>query len=47
MTCEGVGASFGTATQNDLLYAGKMFESCGGCHARGTAIGVDKVHGVN
>ena len=39
-----VGASFGTATQNDLLYAGKVFESCEGCHASGTALGVDVVH---
>jgi OmcA/MtrC family decaheme c-type cytochrome len=41
-----VGASFGTATQNDLLYAGKVFEPCEGCHAAGSAIGVDVVHGV-
>jgi OmcA/MtrC family decaheme c-type cytochrome len=41
-----VGASFGTATQNDLLYAGKVFESCEGCHTAGSAIGVDTVHGL-
>jgi len=39
-----VGASFGTFTQNDLLYGGKVFESCEGCHAAGSAIGVDTVH---
>jgi len=39
-----VGASFGTATQNDLLYGGKVFESCEGCHAPGSALGVDVVH---
>ncbi|MEO8653652.1 MAG: hypothetical protein ABI409_05955, partial [Ramlibacter sp.] len=39
-----VGASFGTATQNDLLFAGKVFESCEGCHTAGSAIGVDTVH---
>ena len=38
------GASFGTATQNDLLYGGKVFESCEGCHAPGSALGVDVVH---
>jgi len=38
-----VGASFGTATQGDLL-AGKVFESCDGCHAPGSALGVDVVH---
>jgi OmcA/MtrC family decaheme c-type cytochrome len=41
-----VGASFGTATQNDLLFGGKVFESCEGCHAPGSAIGVDTVHTV-
>ena len=41
-----VGASFGTATQNDLLFGGKVFESCEGCHAPGSAIGVDTVHGL-
>jgi OmcA/MtrC family decaheme c-type cytochrome len=40
-----VGASFGTATQNDLLNKGTVFESCEGCHAPGSAIGVDTVHG--
>ena len=39
-----VGASFGTATQNDLLFAGKVFESCDGCHGPGSALGVDVVH---
>jgi OmcA/MtrC family decaheme c-type cytochrome len=39
-----VGASFGTATQNDLLFGGKVFESCEGCHVSGSAIGVDTVH---
>jgi OmcA/MtrC family decaheme c-type cytochrome len=39
-----VGASFGTATQNDLLFGGKVFESCEGCHTSGSAIGVDTVH---
>ncbi|HWI83772.1 OmcA/MtrC family decaheme c-type cytochrome [Ramlibacter sp.] len=41
-----VGASFGSFTQNDLLFGGKVFESCEGCHAPGSAIGVDTVHGV-
>jgi OmcA/MtrC family decaheme c-type cytochrome len=41
-----VGGSFGTATQNDLLFGGKVFESCEGCHAPGSAIGVDTVHGL-
>ena len=41
-----VGASFGTATQGDLLTGGKVFESCEGCHAPGSAIGVDTVHGL-
>ena len=40
-----VGASFGTATQASLL-AGQVFESCEGCHAAGSAIGVDTVHGL-
>lgn len=39
-----VGASFGTATQSDLLFGGKVFESCEGCHVSGSAIGVDTVH---
>jgi OmcA/MtrC family decaheme c-type cytochrome len=39
-----VGAAFGNFTQNDLLYAGKVFESCEGCHAPGSALGVDVVH---
>jgi OmcA/MtrC family decaheme c-type cytochrome len=39
-----VGASFGTATQGDLLFGGKVFESCEGCHVAGSAIGVDVVH---
>jgi OmcA/MtrC family decaheme c-type cytochrome len=44
---KGVGAaSFGTFTQNDLLFGGKVFESCEGCHAAGSALGVDKVHGM-
>jgi OmcA/MtrC family decaheme c-type cytochrome len=41
-----VGGSFGTATQNDLLFGGKVFESCEGCHAPGSAIGIDTVHGL-
>ena len=41
-----VGASFGNATQNDLLNKGLVFESCEGCHAAGSAIGVDTVHGL-
>jgi OmcA/MtrC family decaheme c-type cytochrome len=41
-----VGASFGTATQNDFLNKGLVFESCEGCHAAGSAIGVDTVHGL-
>jgi OmcA/MtrC family decaheme c-type cytochrome len=40
-----VGASFGNFTQNDLLNKGLVFESCEGCHAKGSAIGVDTVHG--
>lgn len=39
-----VGASFGSATQDQLLNKGVVFESCEGCHASGTAIGVDSVH---
>jgi OmcA/MtrC family decaheme c-type cytochrome len=39
-----VGASFGNFTQNELLYGGKVFESCEGCHAPGSALGVDVVH---
>ncbi len=39
-----VGASFGNFTQNDLLNKGLVFESCEGCHAPGSAIGVDVVH---
>ncbi len=38
------GGSFGNFTQNDLLYGGKVFEACEGCHAPGSALGVDKVH---
>ena len=38
------GGAFGDATQNDLLYGGKVFEACEGCHAPGSALGVDKVH---
>jgi OmcA/MtrC family decaheme c-type cytochrome len=41
-----VGASFGTATQDGLLNKGAVFESCEGCHAPGSAIGVDTVHGL-
>jgi OmcA/MtrC family decaheme c-type cytochrome len=41
-----VGGSYGTATQNDLLNGGKVFESCLGCHAPGSSIGIDVVHGV-
>jgi OmcA/MtrC family decaheme c-type cytochrome len=39
-----VGASFGNMTQNDMLNKGLVFESCEGCHAPGTALGVDVVH---
>jgi OmcA/MtrC family decaheme c-type cytochrome len=38
------GGAFGDVTQNDLLYGGKVFEACEGCHAPGTALGVDKAH---
>ena len=38
------GGAFGNFTQNDLLYGGKVFEACEGCHAPGSALGVDKVH---
>ena len=38
------GGAFGNVTQNDLLYGGKVFEACEGCHAPGSALGVDKVH---
>jgi OmcA/MtrC family decaheme c-type cytochrome len=41
-----VGGALGTVTQNDLLFGGKVFESCEGCHAPGSAIGVDTVHGT-
>ena len=40
-----VGATFGTLTQGDVLN-GAVFESCEGCHAAGSAIGVDTVHGL-
>jgi len=26
------------------LYGGKAFEACEGCHAPGSALGVDKLH---
>ncbi|NKE66237.1 OmcA/MtrC family decaheme c-type cytochrome [Ramlibacter sp. RBP-2] len=38
------GGAFGNFTQNDLLYAGKVFETCEGCHAPGSALGADVVH---
>lgn len=38
------GGAFGNVTQNDLLYAGRVFEACEGCHAPGSALGVDKAH---
>jgi OmcA/MtrC family decaheme c-type cytochrome len=38
------GGAFGNVTQNDLLYGGKVFEACEGCHAPGSALGVDKAH---
>jgi OmcA/MtrC family decaheme c-type cytochrome len=40
-----VGAAFGTLTQSQVL-GGAVFESCEGCHASGSAIGVDTVHGL-
>jgi OmcA/MtrC family decaheme c-type cytochrome len=40
-----VGGAYGTATQGDLLLGGKVFESCEGCHAPGSSIGIDTVHG--
>jgi OmcA/MtrC family decaheme c-type cytochrome len=39
-----VGGAFGNFTQNDLLFGGKVFESCEGCHAPGSTIGIDTVH---
>jgi OmcA/MtrC family decaheme c-type cytochrome len=38
------GAAFGTKTQGNLLLDGQVFEACQGCHAPGSAIGVDVVH---
>jgi OmcA/MtrC family decaheme c-type cytochrome len=38
------GATFGALTQNDLLNKGLVFEPCEGCHAPGSALGVDVVH---
>jgi hypothetical protein len=38
------GATFGYLTQNDLLNKGLVFEPCEGCHAAGSALGVDVVH---
>jgi len=38
------GGAFGNFTQNDLLYGGKVFEACEGCHAPGSALGVDTAH---
>ena len=40
-----VGGAFGDVTQGDLLQ-GKVFESCEGCHAPGSALGVDTVHSL-
>jgi OmcA/MtrC family decaheme c-type cytochrome len=39
-------ASFGTRTQDDFLNKGLVFETCQGCHAPGSLVGVDKVHGL-
>jgi hypothetical protein len=39
-----VGGAFGEFTQRDLLLNGKVFESCEGCHAPGSAIGLDVAH---
>lgn len=38
------GGAFGTITQSELLYGGKAFEACEGCHAPGSALGIDKAH---
>jgi len=40
------GGAFADVTQRDLLIGGKVFEACEGCHAPGSAIGVDTVHGA-
>jgi len=40
-----VGGAFGDVTQGDLLQ-GKVFESCEGCHAPGSALGIDTVHSL-